>query len=160
MLFQQFDRLLLLSFGGKTVYFGDIGPNAETLTSYFERNGGSLCGRSENPAEWMLRVIGAAPGAHADRNWHEVWRNSQEYEAVKKELRVMELGQASTESVRRDVETTSAYYATPFYYQFLLCTKRVFEQYWRTPSYIYSKLILCGGTVSTQNKSLDELLSY
>ncbi|KAI1093930.1 ABC-2 type transporter-domain-containing protein [Rostrohypoxylon terebratum] len=146
MLFQQFDRLLLLSFGGKTVYFGDIGPNAETLTSYFERNGGSLCGKSENPAEWMLRVIGAAPGAHADRNWHEVWRNSQEYEAVKKELRVMELGQPSTESVHRDVETTSAYYATPFYYQFFLCTKRVFEQYWRTPSYIYAKLILCGGT--------------
>ncbi|KAI2466733.1 ABC-2 type transporter-domain-containing protein [Annulohypoxylon bovei var. microspora] len=146
MLFQQFDRLLLLSFGGKTVYFGDIGPNAETLTSYFERNGGSLCGNSENPAEWMLRVIGAAPGAHADRNWAEVWRNSGEYEAMRKELRVMELGQSSTESVRQDTETTSAYYATPFHYQFFLCTRRVFEQYWRSPSYIYAKLILCGGT--------------
>ncbi|KAI1102526.1 ABC-2 type transporter-domain-containing protein [Jackrogersella minutella] len=146
MLFQQFDRLLLLSFGGKTVYFGDIGPNAEALTSYFERNGASPCGTNENPAEWMLRVIGAAPGAHAEQNWSEVWRSSEEYESVRKELRTMELGSPSTETAQQDVETSNAYYATPFHYQFFLCTKRVFEQYWRSPSYIYSKLILCGGT--------------
>ncbi|KAI0383501.1 ABC-2 type transporter-domain-containing protein [Hypomontagnella monticulosa] len=146
MLFQQFDRLLLLSFGGKTVYFGDIGQNAKTLTGYFERHGANPCGRDENPAEWMLRVIGAAPGAHADQNWAEVWRGSEEYESVRKELRVIELGPPGVGERSQDDKTSTAYYATPFYYQFLLCTKRVFEQYWRTPSYIYAKLILCGGT--------------
>ncbi|KAI0106740.1 ABC-2 type transporter-domain-containing protein [Daldinia grandis] len=149
MLFQQFDRLLLLSFGGKTVYFGDIGQNSITLTEYFERHGATLCGVDENPAEWMLRVIGAAPGAHAEQNWHEVWRSSKEYEAIRKELRVMELGPPGTEDARGkeyNDKMSTAFYATPFHYQFLLCAKRVFEQYWRTPSYIYAKLILCGGT--------------
>lgn len=149
MLFQQFDRLLLLSFGGKTVYFGDIGQNSTTLTEYFERHGATPCGVDENPAEWMLRVIGAAPGAHAEQNWHEVWRSSKEYEAIRKELRVMELGPPGTENARIEEDNdkmSTAFYATPFHYQFLLCAKRVFEQYWRTPSYIYAKLILCGGT--------------
>ena len=48
-LFQVFDRLLLLKKGGQTVYFGDIGPNSQTLISYFERNGAAKCGPLENP---------------------------------------------------------------------------------------------------------------
>lgn len=40
MLFQRFDRLLLLAKGGRTVYFGEIGENAKTLMDYFVRNGG------------------------------------------------------------------------------------------------------------------------
>ncbi|KAL7626532.1 Multidrug resistance protein [Parahypoxylon ruwenzoriense] len=146
ILFQQFDRLLLLSFGGKTVYFGDIGQNAKTLTSYFERNGAHPCGADENPAEWMLRVIGAAPGAHTTQNWAEVWRSSEEYGLVRKELRQLELGPPGTETAHQGQEASTEFYATPFRYQFLVCTKRVFEQYWRSPSYIYAKLILCGGT--------------
>src|SRR4029434_109299 len=31
ILFQQFDRLLFLAKGGKTVYFGDIGNNSQSL---------------------------------------------------------------------------------------------------------------------------------
>ena len=31
MLFQRFDRLLFLKTGGQTVYFGEIGKNADTL---------------------------------------------------------------------------------------------------------------------------------
>ena len=48
-LFQVFDRLLLLKKGGETVYFGDLGYNATTLLSYFERNGSRPCGPGENP---------------------------------------------------------------------------------------------------------------
>src|SRR6201992_1519736 len=40
VLFQAFDRLLFLAKGGKTVYFGNLGENCQTLISYFERNGG------------------------------------------------------------------------------------------------------------------------
>ena len=39
MLFQRFDRLLLLTKGGRTVYFGEIGDRSAALTSYFERYG-------------------------------------------------------------------------------------------------------------------------
>ncbi|OCK85345.1 hypothetical protein K432DRAFT_413340 [Lepidopterella palustris CBS 459.81] len=145
MLFQQFDRLLLLSKGGKTAYFGDIGENSEVLTSYFEKYGAQPCARDENPAEWMLKVIGAAPGAHTERDWSDTWRNSSEFVEVKRELIGMEQQQYSPPESRNDGALTTQY-ASSFRYQLSVCTKRVFEQYWRTPSYIYSKLILCGGT--------------
>ena len=53
MLFQRFDRLLLLAKGGRTVYFGDIGKDSKTLVDYFERNGGPVYDKSVNPAEYM-----------------------------------------------------------------------------------------------------------
>ncbi|KAG9723929.1 putative ABC multidrug transporter, partial [Aureobasidium melanogenum] len=64
MLFQRFDRLLFLARGGRTVYFGEVGENSNVLTAYFERNGAHKCPPDANPAEWMLEVIGAAPGSH------------------------------------------------------------------------------------------------
>lgn len=53
ILFQEFDRLLFLAKGGRTVYFGDIGKNSETLLNYFESNGAAKCEPEENPAEYM-----------------------------------------------------------------------------------------------------------
>ncbi|POS78197.1 hypothetical protein DHEL01_v203413 [Diaporthe helianthi] len=144
MLFQQFDRLLLLAKGGKTVYFGDIGENSKTLTGYFEKHGAIPCGAAENPAEWMLKVIGAAPGAKADRDWNEAWRESIEYKKVQEELKRLEARKTSATNPGKDSDMSSSY-ATPFYLQVAVCTKRVFQQYWRTPSYLYSKLALSGG---------------
>jgi ABC-type multidrug transport system ATPase subunit len=54
ILFQEFDRLLFLAKGGKTVYFGDVGKNSRTLLDYFESNGAEKCGENENPAEVSL----------------------------------------------------------------------------------------------------------
>lgn len=49
MLFQQFDRLLFLAKGGRTVYFGDVGHGSRTLLDYFEAGGARKCGTAENP---------------------------------------------------------------------------------------------------------------
>src|SRR6202012_4951751 len=57
-LFEQFDRLLLLQRGGRTVYFGEIGEDARILRDYFKRNGAE-CPPRHNPAEFMLETIGA-----------------------------------------------------------------------------------------------------
>jgi ATP-binding cassette subfamily G (WHITE) protein 2 (PDR) len=48
ILFQQFDRLLFLAKGGKTVYFGDIGNESMTLLDYFESHGARKCDHAEN----------------------------------------------------------------------------------------------------------------
>lgn len=56
ILFQEFDRLLFLAAGGKTVYFGEIGEDSKTMISYFERNGSRIFAADENPAEVMLEV--------------------------------------------------------------------------------------------------------
>lgn len=145
MLFQQFDRLLLLAAGGRTVYFGDIGQNSKTMTEYFERHGADNCEESDNPAEWMLRVIGAAPGSTTKIDWPATWLGSQECSNVKEEL--ISLEQKGGVQTTSDTDPTLQF-ASPFHFQLWACTKRVFEQYWRTPSYLYSKLIMCFVTVS------------
>ncbi|CAI4213418.1 unnamed protein product [Parascedosporium putredinis] len=126
MLFQRFDRLLFLQKGGKTVYFGEIGEYAKTMIQYFERHSGLKCPDSANPAEWML----------------EAWRESPEYKDVKGELNrlVEERGPIPTKE-----EDAGSYreFAASFPNQFREVSQRVFQQYWRTPSYIYSKISLC-----------------
>ncbi|KAF4334013.1 ABC transporter CDR4 [Fusarium beomiforme] len=144
VLFERFDRILLLSEGGKTVYFGDVGDNAQSLTSYFERSGAIPCPPGANPAEWMLEAIGAAPGSHSDIDWHQVWRSSPEYEEVQQELaRLRSDGDARISSEKTQDAASYSEFATPLWYQFLVVTQRVFQQTWRSPSYIYSKLLLC-----------------
>lgn len=148
MLFQRFDRLLLLS-RGKTIYFGDIGKNSNVLVDYFVRNGGPKCPPGVNPAEYMLEVIGAAPGAHTDVDWPEVWRNSPEHGLVQQELEQLAVDENSyaEQTDSRDVTEYNEFAATP-YMQYTQVTKRLFQQYWRSPGYIYSKVILSAGAVS------------
>lgn len=177
MLFQRFDRLLLLQEGGQTVYFGkcsfsfklsysvvscpffkslpgcrpilsgctgEIGDNSETLTDYFERNGASPCPPGANPAEWMLEAIGAAPGSSSETDWHHTWRSSPEYQAVQNELaRLRALGVEGPSVEEKHDLASYREFAAPLWQQFLVVTERVFQQYWRTPTYIYSKICLC-----------------
>ncbi|KAF1982045.1 hypothetical protein K402DRAFT_341217 [Aulographum hederae CBS 113979] len=144
-LFQAFDRLLLLAMGGKTLYFGDIGSSSKTITSYFERNGARPCGQGENPAEWMLEIIGAAAGSESTQDWPSIWNKSEERRAVKSELARMKeefLQRPISVNDPADVDSLLPF-AAPFSTQFRTVLKRVFQQYWRTPSYLYSKIALC-----------------
>ncbi|THC90890.1 hypothetical protein EYZ11_009645 [Aspergillus tanneri] len=146
MLFQRFDRLLLLAKGGKTVYFGEVGAGGKILMDYFVRNGGAPCPAGDNPAEHMLEVIGAAPGAQTDIDWHAVWRSSPEYQQVQSRLRELRelVNQPSAVSDPND-QSSYAEFAAPMSEQLLHVGRRVFQQYWRTPSYIYSKGLLTVG---------------
>ncbi|KAJ5091406.1 ABC multidrug transporter C [Penicillium alfredii] len=143
MLFQRFDRLLFLAKGGKTVYFGDIGEKSSTLSSYFERNGAPKLPADANPAEWMLEVIGAAPGSHSDIDWPVVWRESPERKGVLEHLAELKstLSQKTIEPASDDPSSFKQF-AAPFSVQLWECLVRVFSQYWRTPVYIYSKSAL------------------
>jgi ATP-binding cassette subfamily G (WHITE) protein 2 (PDR) len=144
LLFQRFDRLLLLAQGGKTVYFGDIGSGSETLVDYFVRNGGPPCEPGANPAEHMLEVIGAAPGSHTSIDWPATWRASPEHDAVRAELaRLRQTTEEKTSPVRTKKSHQS--FAAPFTTQLRLVANRCAQQYWRTPSYVYSKMALTVG---------------
>ncbi|KAJ7621201.1 ATP binding cassette transporter [Roridomyces roridus] len=141
VLFQRFDRLLFLAKGGRTIYFGEVGDGAQVLRQYFERNGAHPCPEGSNPAEWMLEVIGAAPGSHTSVDWHQTWKDSPERGEVKRELRRLEERGARIPAAESD---TAAYreFAAPFGEQFRQVMTRVWLQYWRTPSYIYAKFAL------------------
>ncbi|OQO05241.1 hypothetical protein B0A48_09008 [Cryoendolithus antarcticus] len=145
ILFQRFDRLLFLAKGGQTVYFGTVGEGSHVLTSYFERNGAHKCPPDANPAEWMLEVIGAAPGTTTDIDWHRTWRQSPEYTETHRyldHLRVERPKEVPERTVQND-KLSYREFAAPFGTQLYEVTHRVFQQYWRTPSYIYSKVALC-----------------
>ncbi|KAH8670380.1 ATP-binding cassette transporter [Tricladium varicosporioides] len=147
MLFQRFNRLLLLADGGRTVYFGEIGNNSKVLTGYFERNGAPPCPSSANPAEWMLEAIGAAPGSFSEVDWYQTWRSSPEYQSIQDELEFLRTPQKSQTSIDSDQDPSSYNeFAAPLSDQFIIVTQRVFQQFWRSPSYIYSKLILCSAS--------------
>ncbi|KAJ5511411.1 CDR ABC transporter [Penicillium expansum] len=141
MLMQQFDRLLFLAKGGRTVYFGDLGPNMETLIKYFEDKGSPKCPPNANPAEWMLEVIGAAPGSHANKDWAQQWTNSPERAEVRRQLAEMK-GELSNNPAPLRAAGFGEF-AMPIWYQFLVCTQRTFQQYWRSPSYLYAKVLTC-----------------
>jgi ATP-binding cassette, subfamily G (WHITE), member 2, PDR len=151
-LLQRFDRLLFLAPNGKPIYFGELGPGCSILTGYFERNGAVQCPPNANPAEYVMEVIGCAPGSHSDIDWAHVWRQSPEFVYIRRELDEMErkLGQnhnAENECLSRDKRDDYREFAASFTEQLWVCIKRVNSQHWRSPSYIYSKTALCVLTV-------------
>lgn len=141
-LFEQFDRLLLLKKGGQTVYFGDVGHNSSTLLEYFERSGARKCHKSENPAEYILEAIGAGATANVQEDWHEIWKNSPEYEANEEKIEKMMKEMAAKEDDASNSEDAGQKYATGYFYQFKHVYLRSATIFWRDLNYLMSKLML------------------
>ncbi|RLL97580.1 hypothetical protein CFD26_101749 [Aspergillus turcosus] len=136
ILFQEFDQLLFLAKGGKTVYFGPVGDNSRTLLDYFESNGGRKCGELENPAEYMIEVVNARTNDRG-QDWFDVWNQSPESRAVQEEIDRIHEEKKSTHEEDDDQAHTE--FAMPFWFQLYVVSRRVFQQYWRMPEYIASK---------------------
>ncbi|KAG5359982.1 Protein SNQ2 [Yarrowia sp. C11] len=145
-LFEEFDRLLLLKKGGQTVYFGDIGKNSNTLVSYFERQGGRKCAPDENPAEYILECIGAGATATAEGDWHDKWKNSDEFRQTTDEIAKLqsELAQRPQKELDPSLQRK---YAAPYLTQMRWVLRRTQIQFWRSPGYIMAKfmLLIVGG---------------
>ncbi|CAN3373649.1 hypothetical protein DIURU_005454 [Diutina rugosa] len=139
-LFEAFDRLLLLRKGGQMVYFGDIGKNSSTMIEYFEENGGRKCDPSENPAEYMLEVIGAGSTASQDADWHEVWNNST-LKAKEENLLDQLVSEYSNQPPldEHDAKELKQTYAVNFMQQFWIVLSRTWITLWRDPEYAISK---------------------
>ncbi|KAI0889730.1 ABC-2 type transporter-domain-containing protein [Annulohypoxylon maeteangense] len=137
LLFQQFDRLLFLARGGKTIYFGDIGPNSRIMLDYFEERGARPCDDQENPAEYMLEVVNEGVNDRGE-DWHELWKASPERQAVNIEIDHIHASSANQMSAAQDQDDQGEF-AAPFLTQLQVVTYRIFQQYWRMPSYIGAK---------------------
>ncbi|RKP27214.1 ABC-2 type transporter-domain-containing protein [Syncephalis pseudoplumigaleata] len=148
ILFEHFDKLLLLARGGKTVYFGDIGKDSHTLVSYFERNGASRCPPTANPAEYILDVVGAGVSATVATDWPTVWLESPEaramqeacdrYTAACKRADAEEEAEHARHGRRR--KSPPAYY-TSNWVQCRIVTERMLFNYWRMPDYNFGRMI-------------------
>ncbi|KAJ5229183.1 hypothetical protein N7489_009891 [Penicillium chrysogenum] len=145
VLFEQFDRLLFLAKGGKTVYFGDVGHQARTVLEYLEKNGARQCGPTENPAEYMLEVIGGGTQSQSTPiDWVHAWKNSSENTQVLEELD--SLVSSPSNAIPADPSKLSEF-AMPLAVQFYHVMKRDLQQYYRQPEYILAKFgagIFCG----------------
>lgn len=138
-LFQIFDRLLLLRKGGQAVYFGDIGENSTTLIHYFESNGSRPCEPTENPAEFMLDVIGAGATASSTQDWEAVWRKSPDSAKAWEDLEQIHTEGRSRGAVEA---TSSSTFAAPWIKQAIALLKRDSRYRWRDPSYLMAKFAL------------------
>jgi len=149
-LFQMFDRLLLLH-EGRSVYFGDVGPGMQTMIDYFQNAGARDCMGHENPAEWLLEVIRSPEGA-----WADLWSNSNERKLVKSEIEHLKAQNSKFQDVDNKGTLEGQEFATTFWYQLRIVTKRTLKLDWRTPSYLYSKVLMTVGAVRINICSLTE----
>lgn len=135
-LFAQFDTLLLLAKGGKTVYFGDIGDNAATIKDYFGRYG-APCPTHANPAEHMIDVVSGH--LSQGRDWAQVWLESAEHARV-----TAELDSIVSEAVARPPGThdDGFEFAMPLWSQMKIVTHRLNLALYRNVDYTNNKFAL------------------
>jgi hypothetical protein len=90
----------------------------------------------------MLEIVGAGASGQASQDWHEVWKGSQECQAVEEEIENIKR-EKLREPVADDGEDgVVSEFAMPFSSQLYHVTYRAFQQYWRMPSYIWAKIAL------------------
>ncbi|KAJ6023752.1 hypothetical protein N7540_004549 [Penicillium herquei] len=137
-LFAQFDTLLLLARGGKMVYFGDIGENGSTVKSYFAQYG-APCPTRSNPAEHMIDVVTGGIEAVKDKDWHQVWLDSQENAVA-----MAELDQIVSDAAAKPPGTVDdgKEFATSLWTQIRLVTHRMNIAMLRNTKYVNNKLEL------------------
>jgi ATP-binding cassette subfamily G (WHITE) protein 2 (PDR) len=88
----------------------------------------------------VLTIVGAGASGKSTKDWHEVWKNSNEAKEVQNELgRIKRLMGNKTSD---ENEGSQDEFAMPFLSQLFEVTVRVFQQYWRTPDYVSSKILL------------------
>jgi len=77
-IFKSFDSLLLLRRGGQTVFSGPLGEDCEYLINFFEAIPGvQPIKPRQNPASWMLDVIGAGTGnSESITDFHVYYKQS------------------------------------------------------------------------------------
>jgi ABC-type multidrug transport system permease subunit/ABC-type multidrug transport system ATPase subunit len=134
--FSFFDTLLLLTNGGKTVYFGDIGKDGCVVKQYFERYG-APCPEGANLAEHMIDVVSGPLSQGKD--WSEVWLQSPEYAAVTQELEQMVRDAAAQPP--RTIDDGNEY-ATTLWTQLKLVTARTSRSLYRNTDHVNNKVAL------------------
>ncbi|KDO29394.1 hypothetical protein SPRG_05931 [Saprolegnia parasitica CBS 223.65] len=138
--FEMFDSLLLLKRGGETVFFGDLGTNANHLIEYFASIPDTpplLPGA--NPATWMLEVIGAgveAKNAHP-KDYVQIFDDSVERRYLAEALAIHANVHPSLPEL-----TFAKKRAASSMTQFKYLTQRFFRMYWRTPSYNNTRILI------------------
>ncbi|KAL3683081.1 hypothetical protein R1sor_001103 [Riccia sorocarpa] len=137
-LFLSFGHLLLLKRGGRAVYFGPIGKDAEDLLAYFHALPGvQECGQNQNPASYMLEIIGAGIGHSAERDFAMDYSKSALNQVNAEVLESFRFGKG-----KLGPQPTVKGYAATVWLMFLTVTKRQYKTYWRNIAYSFGRMML------------------
>ncbi|OCF41123.1 ABC transporter [Kwoniella heveanensis CBS 569] len=131
-LFAQFDQLLLLKAGGKTVYFGPV----KELNEYFGKQGVKIP-TEVNPAERMIDIVSG--DLSKGRDWADIWRNSDECKTRAEDLERLKKDGTGE---RKHEEDDKYEYASTTRAQLSIVTKRASVQLWRNTEYVTNKVAL------------------
>ncbi len=123
------------------MYFGNIGQNSKDIIHYFESQGAFQCQPGDNPAEYILRVIGAGVNAKAHRDWADVWERSNDGKAAIEATMSVKTEFASRTSQDEEIDVEHSY-AVSWFTQYKAVQHRVFQIYWRSPQYVLAKVML------------------
>lgn len=81
----------------------------------------------------MLEIAG-----DKNHDWHETWKSSDEARGVQSEIDRIHKEKENEQDTDDDPSSHDEF-AMPFVQQLKMVTVRVFQQYWRIPSYIMAK---------------------
>jgi ABC-type multidrug transport system ATPase subunit len=134
--FEMFDRVLALSPGGKTYYFGEVGEAGHSIFEYFAKYG-QKPENITNAADYIIEVVvGGMKNTASSVDWAAVWNQSVEAQQVQQELdKIRNMKQeryTGLDMQPRAMPTISR--------QIFLLTQRTLRQFWRSPEYPYSRL--------------------
>ncbi|KAJ6004038.1 hypothetical protein N7522_005683 [Penicillium canescens] len=130
--FEEFDRVLALSPGGSTYYFGPVGNSGHAIFDYFKKHG-NIPEKVTNAADFLIEVVVEGMKSSGNQvSWASVWRDSEECKEVKNEIACIRSNNTRTSS--------AAPRPPPLSRQIKLLTQRTCRQFWRTAEYPYSRL--------------------
>ncbi|KAA1138815.1 hypothetical protein PGTUg99_015044 [Puccinia graminis f. sp. tritici] len=140
LLFENFDRLLLLKKGGRCVYFGDIGKDSHIIRDYFARNG-AVCPVEANPAEFMLEAIGGGSTRQmgGDKDWADRWLESEEHQENKREIQLLNKDSSAHDEANQSGPAATQY-AQTFGFQLKTVLARSSLACYRNADYQFTRL--------------------
>ncbi|CAI5514863.1 unnamed protein product [Closterium sp. Naga37s-1] len=136
-LFFAFDWLYLMKRGGEVVYFGPIGHNGCDLLNYFESLPGlPKCRDDQNPATYMLEMIGAGIGHAAMRDFALDYAESLLAADNQEQLDAIRFGRGEY-----GPEPTVKGYAASWGTMTRVVFLRQVRTYWRNVSYSFGRIM-------------------
>jgi len=141
--FDMFDDLLLLKKGGEVVFYGETGVCSSNLISYFEGLGVTPMNTGENPATWMLNVLGEHISAKGQSGEDEVlsfataWNQSSNCADLANHL--AEINETREEEMEIKFDST---FPVGWFKRDSLMGNRLVKIYWRSPAYNLARMAL------------------
>lgn len=133
-----FDHLVLLVKGGNLAYDGSLGKNCETAVDYFQQRSQVICNEGQNPAEYLLDIVGAGSRSSNTVDWASQWLQTKACADRHEQLQDLT---RDDRDCSPDLQV-SGNYATSFTSQLSVVLRRSWLFNWRDTDYFIAKVFM------------------